>query len=51
MKIPFKFRSIPAYVYDGDGRFPTAIIVGRDKRMERKAQIRRFLKLNDRDDA
>lgn len=43
MSIPFRFRKVPPYVFDGDGRFPGLRILGRDKRMMRKRQIRRAL--------
>lgn len=46
MKIPFRFRKVPMYVYDGDGQFPTTKIVGRDKRRMRKKQIKRYLNDN-----
>lgn len=49
MTVPFRFRKIPAYVFDGDGRFGDAKIVGRDKRMMRKKQIKHFLKMTDKD--
>lgn len=43
MNIPFRFRKLPLYTYDYDGMFPTLRIVGKDKRYERKKQIRRYL--------
>lgn len=40
MNVPFRFREIPLYVYDHDGRFDKPKIVKRDKRYERKRRIR-----------
>jgi hypothetical protein len=45
MKTPFSFRSISAYLYDGDGMFRYDRIKGKNKRRERKKQLRRFAKL------
>lgn len=44
MKVPFKYRSLPPYAFDGDGRFPFARIKGFWKRLLRKRQIKRYLK-------
>lgn len=49
MKIPFRFRKVTNYQFDGDGRFPTNRIVGKDKRRLRKKQIKRYLKDNDKE--
>jgi hypothetical protein len=44
MKIPFRFRKIPLYEYDYDSQFSKNKIIGRDKRMLRKKQIKRYLR-------
>ncbi len=49
MKIPFKFRKITPYTYDGDARFPYNRIKGKSKRYERKKQIRKFLKDDEKE--
>ena len=47
MKIPFRFRKIPWFIYDYDGQYPKDRIVGRDKRYERKKQIKRYLRMDE----
>lgn len=42
--IPFRFRSIPRWLYDGDGLFDHNRIKGKSKRFHRKKQIRKMLK-------
>jgi hypothetical protein len=44
MKIPFRFRKVPPYEFDGDGQFPDNRIVRREKRMMRKKQFKRYFK-------
>lgn len=49
MQIPFRFRKLPHYLYDYDGVYAKNRIVGRDKRRERKKQLRRYLRELDKD--
>lgn len=41
--IPFSFRHVPRYQFDGDGRFPHNRIKGADKRYLRKRQIKKYV--------
>jgi hypothetical protein len=42
-KVPFRFRKIPPYVFDGDGQFPEARIIRKNKKRFKKKQIKKYL--------
>jgi hypothetical protein len=44
MKIPFRFRKIPKWQFDGDGQYSENRITGKDKRILRKRQIKNYLR-------
>lgn len=44
MIVPFRLKQVPPYDFCGDGMFSKNRIIGRDKRMLKKKQIRKAIK-------